>query len=98
MFFFYGLHRIPRIHSLPLIAVRPSISSFHCTVLDYLGKVPYSLACILRLLHADLSPLSCAYPHFPSTHSLTRLPPVVRPLSQVPYPASPLFSTLTPPT
>jgi hypothetical protein len=53
--------RIPRNHSLALIAVQPSFSTFHCKTLNILIKVCYSLPVVAamtpRRLHDFSSPL-----------------------------------------
>ncbi len=91
----------PQRHSIRLATVQSPISTIRCKTLNNFSKVCYSLPCILSPILArsfrrrfvrrslpDIATFGCADVPIP-------LPPILRTLFQVPYPATPLFATLT---
>jgi hypothetical protein len=57
-----SLHPPPWIHSLTLIAVQPSFSTFRCKTLNIFIKVCYSLTCISSPTRLPRAPCAAAHP------------------------------------
>jgi hypothetical protein len=86
-------------HSPALITVQPSFATIRCKTLNVFIKVCYPLPCLSNPILAD-RPAPTTFRRaniqtFKRVSPLIPLPPILHILFQVPYPASPLFATLT---